>query len=123
MLEVMLTVRTEDVENKVLPYNGVPKSVPFKIYMCLPLNHVRLGQVVGECICDKVNGFVSKNVALAYDGVDDILTSVNGKMCLCHIRDVEWYNEPMNLDKFIKKSDERPFYLYAKIGRPRLCNT
>lgn len=115
MLKVVLSVRAEDIENKVLPFYGIPKSAPFKIYMCMPIKY-RLGHVVGECICDKVNGFISKNVALAYDGVEDILLADDGKLCLCHIRDVKFYDEPIGLDKFIKRYDALPIRVTPRLG-------
>jgi len=115
MLKVVLSVRAEDVENKVLPFYGIPKSAPFKIYMCMPIKY-QLGQVVGECICDKVNGFISRNVALAYDGVEDISSSIDGEMCLCRIRDVKMYDEPIKLDNFIKTSDGRPICATPRLG-------
>lgn len=122
MKEILLAVKASDIEKldkgevKLLMRDGMPSELPVKCRILISHDTDTLPRwistvftsVVGECICDKVQGFISENVALACENVrnsmldNSLLTCGRnkGKKFVWHIRDFKLYDTELKTSDF-----------------------
>ena len=122
MKEILLAVTALDIEKlnkgeiKFLMRGGMPSELPVKCRIFIPHDTDTLPRwipsvftsVVGECICDKVQGFISENVTLASENVRKSISDnsllkcgrIRGPRFIWHIRDFKLYDTELKTSDF-----------------------